>query len=45
MRVRLGMVFHTAGDFAAAMGFGAPERGLQTLGRLSRFVGAYGLRG
>jgi uncharacterized protein YndB with AHSA1/START domain len=39
-RVRLGMVFQTPEDFAGAKGFGAVELGLQTLGKLARFVGA-----
>ncbi len=36
----LGMVFSTAAEFQAAKGFGAVELGLQTLGKLARFVGA-----
>lgn len=39
-RVTLSMVFGTAEEFKAAKGFGAPELGLQTLGKLARFVGA-----
>ncbi|MBV0912670.1 SRPBCC family protein [Anianabacter salinae] len=37
--VTLGMVFNTAAEFAAAKGFGAQELGMQTLGKLARFVG------
>jgi uncharacterized protein YndB with AHSA1/START domain len=39
-RVRLGMVFQTLEEFSDAKGFGAIELGLQTLGKLARFVGA-----
>jgi DNA-binding transcriptional ArsR family regulator len=39
-KVTLGMVFATAQEFEAAKGFGAVELGLQTLGKLARFVGA-----
>ncbi|MBB6306168.1 SRPBCC family protein [Xanthobacter tagetidis] len=39
-RVRLGMVFSTEAEFQTAKGFGAIELGLQTLGKLARFVGA-----
>ena len=39
-RVTLGMVFATAEEFREARGFGAIELGLQTLGKLARFVGA-----
>jgi uncharacterized protein YndB with AHSA1/START domain len=39
-RVRLGMVFETPEHYAGAKGFGAQELGLQTLGKLARFVGA-----
>ena len=39
-RVTLAMVFATVDEFAAAKGFGAPELGLQTLGKLARFIGA-----
>jgi uncharacterized protein YndB with AHSA1/START domain len=39
-RVMLGMVFVTAQEFEVAKGFGAVELGLQTLGKLARFVGA-----
>ncbi|MBJ2151377.1 SRPBCC family protein [Paracoccus sp. IB05] len=39
-RVTLGMVFSTAAEFRNAKGFGAEELGLQTLGKLARFVGA-----
>ncbi len=38
--VTLGMVFSTAAEFREAKGFGAVELGLQTLGKLARFVGA-----
>lgn len=38
--VTLGMVFATTKEFADATGFGAPALGLQTLGKLARFVGA-----
>ncbi|QDO97074.1 ATPase [Ferrovibrio terrae] len=37
-KVTLGMVFNTADEFQAAKGFGAVELGLQTLGKLERFV-------
>jgi uncharacterized protein YndB with AHSA1/START domain len=36
--VTLGMVFATAAEFQQAKGFGAVELGLQTLGKLERFV-------
>lgn len=39
-RVTLGMIFATAQEFRQAKGFGAVELGLQTLGKLARFVGA-----
>lgn len=39
-RVTLGMVFATTQEFETAKGFGAVELGLQTLGKLARFVGA-----
>lgn len=39
-RVTLSMVFNTAEDYEQAKGFGAVELGLQTLGKLARFVGA-----
>lgn len=38
--VTLGMVFATTTEFTTAKGFGAVELGLQTLGKLARFVGA-----
>lgn len=38
--VTLGMVFSTVAEFQDAKGFGAVELGLQTLGKLARFVGA-----
>ena len=37
-KVTLGMVFSTAAEFQTAKGFGAVELGLQTLGKLERFV-------
>lgn len=37
-RVTLGMVFSTAAEFQEAKGFGAVELGLQTLGKLERFI-------
>ena len=37
--VTLGMVFSTAAEFQTARGIGAVELGLQTLGKLARFVG------
>ena len=40
--VTLGMVFSTAAEFQTAKRFGAVELGLQTLGKLARFVGAKG---
>ncbi|MGB7479436.1 MAG: SRPBCC domain-containing protein [Burkholderiaceae bacterium] len=36
--VTLGMVFSTAAEFQEAQGFGAAELGLQTLGKLERFI-------
>ena len=39
-RVTLGMIFATAQEFQQAKGFGAVELGLQTLGKLARFVGS-----
>lgn len=38
--VTLGMVMVTADEFRTAQSFGAAELGLQTLGKLARFVGA-----
>jgi uncharacterized protein YndB with AHSA1/START domain len=38
-KVTLGMVFSTAAEFQEAKGFGAIELGLQTLGKLARFIG------
>jgi uncharacterized protein YndB with AHSA1/START domain len=38
--VTLGMVFGSEAEFQHAKGFGAVELGLQTLGKLARFVGA-----
>ena len=37
-KVTLGMVFTTAAEFQEARGFGAIELGLQTLGKLDRFI-------
>ena len=37
--VTLGMVFGSEAEFQAAKGFGAVELGMQTLGKLERFVG------
>ncbi len=37
-KVTMGMVFSTAAEFQEAKGFGAVELGLQTLGKLERFV-------
>jgi uncharacterized protein YndB with AHSA1/START domain len=37
-KVTLGMVFSTAAEFQTAKGFGAIELGLQTLGKLDRFI-------
>lgn len=37
-KVTLGMVFSTAAEFQEAKGFGAVELGLQTLGKLDRFI-------
>lgn len=39
-KVTLGMIFSSAAEFQTAKGFGAIELGLQTLGKLARFVGA-----
>jgi len=39
-KITLGMVFNTSVEFDEARGFGAVELGLQTLGKLARFVGA-----
>ena len=39
-RVTLGMIFATAREYQDAKGFGAPELGLQTLGKLAQIVGA-----
>jgi uncharacterized protein YndB with AHSA1/START domain len=39
-KVTLGMVFCTPAEFRDAKGFGAMDLGLQTLGKLGRFVGA-----
>lgn len=38
-KVTLGMIFNTAAEFRDAKGFGAEALGLQTLGKLGRFVG------
>jgi len=37
-KVTLGMVFNTEAEFQKAKGFGAVELGMQTLGKLERFV-------
>ena len=39
-KVTLGMILSTAAEFEEAKSFGAVELGLQTLGKLARFVGA-----
>lgn len=39
-KVTLAMVFATLEEYQTAKGFGAVELGLQTLGKLARFVGA-----
>jgi uncharacterized protein YndB with AHSA1/START domain len=39
-KVTLGMIFSTAAEFQTAKGFGAVELGLQTLGKLERFITA-----
>ena len=39
-RVTLGMVMATAEDYRNAVGFGAVRLGLQTLGKLAKFVGS-----
>lgn len=39
-RVTMAMVFITPEEFTAAKDFGAIELGLQTLGKLARFIGA-----
>lgn len=39
-QVTLGMVFTTEAEFQTAKGFGAEALGLQTLGKLARFIGA-----
>jgi uncharacterized protein YndB with AHSA1/START domain len=39
-KVTLGMILSTAAEFQEAKGFGAVELGLQTLGKLARFVGS-----
>jgi uncharacterized protein YndB with AHSA1/START domain len=39
-QVTLGMIFSTTAEFEEARGFGAEALGLQTLGKLARFVGA-----
>ncbi len=38
-KVTLGMTFASSQDYAEAKGFGAVELGLQTLGKLARFIG------
>jgi uncharacterized protein YndB with AHSA1/START domain len=37
-KVTLGMIFNTAAEFQEAKGFGAIELGMQTLGKLERFI-------
>jgi uncharacterized protein YndB with AHSA1/START domain len=39
-KVTLSMIFATAKEYEEAKGFGAVELGLQTLGKLARFIGA-----
>jgi uncharacterized protein YndB with AHSA1/START domain len=39
-KVTLSMTFATAEEYQTAKGFGAVELGLQTLGKLARFIGA-----
>ena len=39
------MIFATADECQSAKGFGAVDLGLQTLGKLARFIGAEGTRG
>ena len=39
-QITLGMIFATAQEWQDAKGFGAEALGLQTLGKLARFVGA-----
>lgn len=39
-KVTLSMTFITAEEYQTAKGFGAVELGLQTLGKLARFIGA-----
>ncbi|MBU4529815.1 MAG: SRPBCC domain-containing protein [Hoeflea sp.] len=39
-RITLGMALSTAEEYRTARGFGAVELGLQTLGKLARFLGA-----
>jgi uncharacterized protein YndB with AHSA1/START domain len=38
--VTLGMIFSTAAEYQTAKGFGAVELGMQTLGKLGRFIAA-----
>lgn len=38
-KVTLSMVFATSAEYQTAKGFGAVELGLQTLGKLARFIG------
>jgi uncharacterized protein YndB with AHSA1/START domain len=40
-KVTLGMVFSTDAEFQEAKGFGAVELGLQTLGKLARFIDSH----
>ena len=39
-KVTLAMTFSTAAEYQNAKGFGAVELGLQTLGKLARFIGS-----
>lgn len=39
-KVTLGMIFSSRKEYEDARGFGAVELGLQTLGKLARFIGA-----
>lgn len=39
-KVALSMIFNSAEEYEGAKGFGAVELGLQTIGKLARYVGA-----
>ena len=39
-KITLSMIFNTPEEYETAKGFGAVELGLQTLGKLARFIGA-----